>query len=64
MNVFFVIVVLAFLVTAVRQIGWGDPGLAAVSPTDALGAAMVEAANGAVTLAIELVGMMALFLGS
>jgi spore maturation protein SpmA/spore maturation protein SpmB len=61
--VFFALVLVAFLVTAVRQIGWVDPSPDAVSPMDALGGAMVDAAAGAVTLAIGLVGVMALFLG-
>ncbi|HUG61090.1 MAG TPA: nucleoside recognition domain-containing protein [Methylomirabilota bacterium] len=61
--IFFAIVSIAFLVTAYHQIGWIPPAADAVSPMDALGAAMVEAAGGAVTLAIGLVGMMSLFLG-
>jgi spore maturation protein SpmA len=61
--VFFVIVVVAFLVTAYHHVGWVPATPDAVSPMDALTAAVVESAGGAVTLAIGLVGMMALFLG-
>jgi spore maturation protein SpmA len=61
--IFFAIVSVAFLVTAYHQIGWIPPAPDAVSPMDALGASMVEAAGGAVTLAIGLVGIMSLFLG-
>jgi spore maturation protein SpmA len=61
--VFFALVVVAFLVGAYRQIGWIAPTPDALSPMDALTAAVVESAGGAVTLAIGLVGMMALFLG-
>jgi len=64
MNViFFVIVLVAFLVSGFQQIGWAPATPDQVAPMDALGAAMVEAAGGAVTLAIGLVGVMALFLG-
>ena len=61
--VFFAIVFVAFVVGGYHQIGWVAPAPDAVSPMDALSRAMVEAASGAVTLAIGLVGMMALFLG-
>ena len=61
--VFFVIVAVAFLVTAFHHVGWVPATPDAVSPMDALTAAVVESAGGAVTLAIGLVGMMALFLG-
>ncbi len=64
MNVIFLAMVLvAFLATGVRQIGWVAPAPDAASPMSALTTAMVDAAGGAVTLAIGLVGMMALFLG-
>ena len=64
MNVIFLAMVLvAFLVTGVRQIAWVAPAPDAASPMSALTTAMVDAAGGAVTLAIGLVGMMALFLG-
>ena len=61
--VFFAIVVIAFLVTGYREIGWVPPTVDAASPMQALTSAMIEAAGGAVTLAIGLIGMMALFLG-
>jgi spore maturation protein SpmA len=61
--VFFVIVLVAFVVTGYRQIGWVPDGPDAMSPMEVLSASVVEAAGGAVELAIGLVGMMALFLG-
>ncbi|RPI53489.1 MAG: spore maturation protein [Acidobacteria bacterium] len=64
MNViFFSMVVVAFLVAGFRQLVWVPAAPDAVAPMDALTSAVVEAAGGAVTLAIGLVGMMALFLG-
>ncbi len=60
--VFFIIVAGAFLTAAVRQIGWSpEPG--GISPMDALSKGMVDAASGAVELALGLVGVMTLFLG-
>ena len=58
--VFFAIVVIAFAVAAVRQFthSGGDP-----TPMAALTDAMITAAKASVTLAIGLVGVMALFLG-
>jgi spore maturation protein SpmA len=66
--IFFLIVATAFLVTAVRQILWtgaaaGATGTAALSPMSALGQGMVDNAGASVTLAIGLIGVMALFLG-
>ncbi|MHA1569365.1 MAG: nucleoside recognition domain-containing protein [Alphaproteobacteria bacterium] len=62
MNViFFAIVAIAFLVAGVRQIAWN--GVGEMAPMEALGAAMIKAAEGSVTLAIGLIGVMALFLG-
>ncbi len=56
------IVLVAFVVAAIRHLGGfgpeGEP-----SPMEALGQSMIEAAGSAVTLAIGLVGVMALFLG-
>ena len=64
MNAVFVgIVFVAFLVGGYREWGWVPGSAESVSPMAALGTAMVDAAGGAVTLAIGLVGMMALFLG-
>ncbi|MEO5344993.1 MAG: spore maturation protein [Magnetococcus sp. YQC-9] len=59
---FFALVLLAFGVTAGRQIGW-SPDATGDSPMQALTNGMVEAANGSVTLSIGMVGVMALFLG-
>ncbi len=61
--VFLGIVFVAFLVGGYRQLTWVPASPDDVAPMAALGTAMVEAAGGAVTLAIGLVGMMALFLG-
>ena len=69
MNViFFLIVATAFAVTAFRQFLWtgvaaGATGKAALSPMAALGQGMVDQAGASVTLAIGLIGVMALFLG-
>jgi len=59
--VFFAIVAIAFVIAAIRQLGWD--GIADDAPMAALGNAMIESASGAVELAIGLVGVMALFLG-
>ena len=66
--VFLLIVATAFGVTAVRQVLWtgaaaGTTGTLALSPMAALGQGMVDNAGASVTLAIGLVGVMALFLG-
>lgn len=63
MNViFFAIVLVSFLVAGYRQIvvtpAAGDP-----TPMEILSSGMIEAAKGSVTLALGLVGVMALFLG-
>ena len=60
-GIFLGIVLVAFVAAAVRQAGWS--GAADGSPMEALGHAMVEAASGSVTLALGMVGVMALFLG-
>ena len=61
MNAIFMgIVGIAFAMGAVRQIVWDGVGEA---PMAVLGKAMIDAAGGSVTLAIGLVGVMALFLG-
>jgi spore maturation protein SpmA len=62
-TVFLVMVFVAFLVGGYRHLTWVAPAADAVSPMDALTTAMIEAAGGAVTLAIGLIGVMALFLG-
>jgi spore maturation protein SpmA len=62
-GIFFAIVFIAFLVAGFRQFVWTPEGAGAQSPMELLSAAMVDTASGAVTLAIGLVGVMALFLG-
>lgn len=56
------IVLVAFVVAAIRHLGGFAPA-GATTPMEALGQSMIEAAGSAVTLAIGLVGVMALFLG-
>ncbi|MDJ0949157.1 MAG: nucleoside recognition domain-containing protein [Alphaproteobacteria bacterium] len=66
MNViFFAIVLVSFLVAAWRQVSWTPPtgGPEVEAPMQALATAMIESAKGSVTLALGLVGVMALFLG-
>ncbi len=64
MNViFFALVAIAFVVTGFHQLTWVAPSAEAMSPMLALGNGMIESAKGAVTLALGLVGVMALFLG-
>lgn len=56
------IVIVAFIVAAIRHLGgFGADG--GPAPMEALGQSMIEAAGSAVTLALGLVGVMALFLG-
>ncbi|MBT3915625.1 MAG: spore maturation protein [Rhodospirillaceae bacterium] len=62
-GIFFAIVVIAFGVAGFRQITWISPGGDAKAPMDLLATAMVDSAEASVTLAIGLVGVMALFLG-
>ncbi len=61
-GIFFAIVLIAFVVAAIRHLPW-LAGTGDTIPMEVLGTAMIEAATGAVTLAIGLVGVMALFLG-
>ncbi|HEX9702376.1 MAG TPA: nucleoside recognition domain-containing protein, partial [Rhodospirillales bacterium] len=73
MNVIFLaIVLIAFAVGAVRQLAWTPPPQPAGAPAGAaeaagpmqdLAKAMLDAATGSVTLALGLIGVMALFLG-
>ncbi|MSO74579.1 MAG: spore maturation protein [Alphaproteobacteria bacterium] len=56
------IVIVAFIVAAIRHLG-GFGAIGETSPMEALGQSMIEAAGSAVTLALGLVGVMALFLG-
>ena len=62
-GIFFAIVLIAFLIAGWRQITWVPPSADAVSPMQSLANGMVETAGSSVTLAIGLVGVMALFLG-
>ena len=59
-TVFLVLVLSAFLTAAWKQLA---ADAVEATPMDALSAAMVDSAGGAVELAIGLVGVMALFLG-
>ena len=64
MNViFFAIVLIAFVTAAVRQLTWSPETADAESPMSLLSQGAIEAAGSSVTLAIGLVGVMALFLG-
>ena len=61
--VFFALVLIAFAVAGYREVAW-VAGLAdEKSPMEVLSLAMVDSAGASVTLAIGLVGVMALFLG-
>ncbi|MCH8137881.1 MAG: spore maturation protein [Proteobacteria bacterium] len=60
--IFFAIVVIAFLVTGYRELSWTGPA-DQTAPMQALGMAMIDSATSSVTLAIGLIGVMALFLG-
>ena len=60
-GIFLGIVLVAFGAAAFRQLG--EAGAAGSSPMESMGKAMVEAAGGSVTLALGMVGVMALFLG-
>jgi len=61
--VFFGLVAIAFSVTAGRQIFWIPATDKTVSPMQQLGVGMIDSAGSSVTLALGLVGVMALFLG-
>ena len=61
--IFFVIVLIAFVVAGAREVVWMSPGGEVKSPMQAMADAMLSAADASVTLAIGLVGVMALFLG-
>ena len=62
-GIFFGLVAIAFLVAAWRQITWAPAAPDVVAPMQALATGMVDTAASSVTLAIGLVGVMALFLG-
>ena len=61
--VFFAIILVSFLVAGYRQIAFVADDAAATTPMQAMATGMVDTAGSAVTLAIGLVGVMALFLG-
>lgn len=61
--IFFAMVAIAFVVAGFRQVTWVSPGGDAKSPMELLGIGMVDTAGSSVTLAIGLIGVMALFLG-
>ena len=69
--IFFAIVLIAFVVAGFRQLTWSPSPVSADAaktaeaggPMQDLAVAMVDAATGSVTLALGLVGVMALFLG-
>jgi spore maturation protein SpmA len=61
--VFFLLVSTAFAVAGWRQLAWTVSKAEPTAPMQLLATGMVDAATGAVTLAIGLVGVMALFLG-
>jgi spore maturation protein SpmA/spore maturation protein SpmB len=62
-GIFFALVLISFAVAAVRHLPWLAGAEGDVVPMDVLGQAMIASASDAVTLAIGLVGVMALFLG-
>ena len=66
-GIFFAIVLVAFLVAGYRQLTFvpadTPAGADPIEPMQALATGMIDGATGAVTLAIGLVGVMALFLG-
>ncbi len=66
--IFFAIILIAFVVAAFRQLTWSAPvtetaSIPVAGPMQDLGIAIIDAAAGSVTLALGLVGVMALFLG-
>ena len=61
--VFFCIVLISFLVAAYRQVTFEGVGADGMQPMELLAAGMIKTAGDSVTLAIGLIGVMALFLG-
>jgi len=61
-TILLVMVSLAFVFAGWHQLVW-DPAAGGTAPMELLSTAIIEAASGAVTLAIGLVGVMTLFLG-
>lgn len=62
-GIFFAIVLIAFAVAGYHQLTFVPTAADQAEPMQALATAMIDGAAGAVTLAIGLVGVMALFLG-
>ena len=62
-GIFFALVLISFAVAAVRHLPWLAGAEGDMVPMDVLGQEMIASASDAVTLAIGLVGVMALFLG-
>ncbi len=62
-GIFFAIVLIAFLTAAYRQLVWTGEASGVAAPMEVLSTAMIESAKASVTLALGLVGVMALFLG-
>ena len=65
-GIFFGAVLIAFVVAGYRQVTWiplSEQVVPQIMPMQALATSMIDAAKGSVTLAIGLVGVMALFLG-
>ncbi len=61
--IFLAIIAIAFLAAAYQQVTWVPAAPDALAPMEVLGTEMIDAATGSVTLALGLVGVMALFLG-
>ncbi len=61
--IFFALILIAFAIAGYREIVWQPGGPDAQSPMEVLSLAVVDSAGGAITLAIGLIGVMALFLG-
>lgn len=61
--IFFAIVAIAFATAALRQLFWAPIDPAVAGPMAVMTEKIIEAAKGSVTLAIGLIGVMALFLG-
>ena len=61
--IFFAIVAIAFATAGMRQINWALPAGDGKSPMEILAAAVINSAESSVTLALGLIGVMALFLG-
>ncbi len=61
--VFCAIVFIAFLTTAYHQVNWVPAGADDIAPMQVLTIGMIDSAKSSVTLALGLIGVMALFLG-